>query len=219
MPEFIADVAGTLAVWALPVLLAVTLHEVAHGWVARALGDPTAAEQGRLSLNPLRHVDPVGTVLVPAVLALLGGFIFGWARPVPVNMHRLPNPRRDMALVALAGPAANLAMAIGWALLLRASADAHGTLVAQMAQAGVVINLVLMVLNLLPLPPLDGGRVLNGVLPEPMARAVDRIEPFGLLIIVGLMAAGLLGVLLRPGLELAGSLVFALVGLGPGAGP
>lgn len=210
------ELVRTLAVWALPVLLAVTLHEVAHGWAALALGDRTAAEQGRLSLNPLRHIDPVGTVIVPAVLAMLGGFIFGWARPVPVNMHRLPNPRRDMALVALAGPGANFAMALAFALLLRASlADGDPGWLGEVAQAGLWINLVLMVLNLLPLPPLDGGRVLAGVLPESAARMLDRIEPFGLLILLGLLATGLLGQLLSPGLSAAARLVLSLAGLTP----
>ena len=217
MPESLVEIARTLSVWAVPVLLAVTLHEVAHGWAARWLGDPTAAEQGRLSLNPLRHVDPVGTVVVPAVLAVLGGFIFGWARPVPVNMQRLQQPRRDMALVALAGPASNLLMAIGWAwafrLTLGMAAGDGGELLRAVCQAGIVINLVLMVLNLLPLPPLDGSRVLNGVLPESWARQVDRVEPFGLLILVALLALGLLGRLLEPGLQLAGSLVLGLTGL------
>ena len=211
----------TFAVWALPVLFAITLHEVAHGWVARALGDDTAAKLGRLSLNPIKHVDPVGTVLVPAVLLALGGFLFGWAKPVPVNAQRLPHPRRDMALVAVAGPLANLAMAFAWGLVLKLAVmqNADGGLwmgLQLMATAGVIINLVLLVLNLLPIPPLDGSRVLNGFLPESWARKMDRVEPYGLVILVVLMATGFLGKLLHTPLLLAESLVLGALGLRPG---
>lgn len=223
MPELIIDFARTFAVAVVPVLFAITLHEVAHGWAARWLGDPTAAEQGRLSLNPVRHIDPVGTLLVPAVLAALGGFIFGWAKPVPVNMQRLAQPRRDMALVALAGPASNLLMAIGWAFAYRSFLSAPDTttfeLLRSVCEVGIVINLVLMVLNLLPLPPLDGSRVLNGVLPEAWARQVDRIEPWGLMILLALLATGVLGRILEPGLQSAGRLVLGVTGLGGVAAP
>lgn len=205
-----------IAVWAVPVLLAITLHEVAHGWAARALGDPTAARLGRLSLNPLRHIDPVGTVIVPGVLLALGGFLFGWAKPVPVNMHNLRKPRQHMALVALAGPGANLLMAIGWALLLKLSL-AQGSspgaweYLGYTAVAGVLINLVLMVLNLLPMPPLDGGRVLAGLVPESTARVLDQVERWGLLLLVALLATGILGQILAPLLQLAQGALFALV--------
>jgi Zn-dependent protease len=207
-----------IAVWALPVLLAITLHEVAHGWVARALGDSTAARLGRLSLNPLRHVDPVGTVLVPGVLLALGGFLFGWAKPVPVVMQNLHHPRRDMAIVAVAGPLANLLMAIGWGLLLKlsiASGAQEGLWLGlrYMALAGVLINLILMVLNLLPLPPLDGGRVLNGLLPETAARRMDQLEPYGLVILIVLLATGVLGKLLFWPLSLSQSFLYTLLGL------
>jgi Zn-dependent protease len=186
-----------IAIWAIPVLFAITLHEVAHGFAARRLGDNTAAMLGRLSLNPLKHIDPVGTILVPGLLLAIGGFLFGWAKPVPVDYRNLRNPRRDMALVAAAGPLSNLAMALGWGLLLKLalSMDASGGIwlgLRYMAVAGIVINLVLMVLNLLPLPPLDGGRVVSGLLPAGMARGYDRIEPFGLFIVLGLLATGLL---------------------------
>ncbi|SFF34276.1 Zn-dependent protease (includes SpoIVFB) [Fontimonas thermophila] len=208
-----------LAVWALPVLLAITVHEASHGYVARALGDPTAEALGRLSLNPLRHIDPVGTILVPAVLLALGGFLFGWAKPVPVNMRNLGHPRRDMALVAAAGPLSNCAMALGWGLLLKfalAGGDEGVWLgLRYMAIAGIVINLVLMVLNLLPLPPLDGGRVLTGLVPEHVARQFDRIEPYGLLILVILLATGLLGRVLYWPLTLAEAALFAILGLPP----
>lgn len=191
-----------LAIWAVPVLLAITLHEVAHGWTARALGDDTASRLGRLSLNPLKHIDPVGTILVPAVLLFLGGILFGWAKPVPVVMANMRNPRRDMAIVAVAGPASNFVMALVWGLLFKFAAmqgaDVSGvwTGLRLMAQAGIAINLVLMVLNLIPIPPLDGGRVLTGLLPEHLARRVDRLEPFGLMILLLLMFTGVLGTIM-----------------------
>lgn len=205
-----------IAVWAIPVLFAITLHEVAHGWAARALGDPTAARLGRLSLNPLRHVDPVGTVIVPGVLLALGGFLFGWAKPVPVNMNNLRKPRQHMALVALAGPGANLAMALGWALLLKAALGQTGGVweyLGYTAVAGVLINLVLMVLNLLPMPPLDGGRVLAGLVPEGTARVLDQVERWGLLILIALLATGVLGQVLGPLVQMAQSALFAVVQL------
>ncbi len=193
-----------LSVWALPVLFAITLHEVAHGWTARHFGDMTAAQLGRLSLNPIKHIDPVGTVIVPAVLLFLGGFVFGWAKPVPVNMLHLHNPKRDMAVVAAAGPAANLVMALGWALIAKLGVSMYGTLdwiavpLILMGQAGIAINLVLMLLNLLPLPPLDGGRVVAGVLPDNLSYQYGRIEPLGLFILLGLLALGVLGKILSP---------------------
>jgi Zn-dependent protease len=213
------ELAQTLAVWALPVLFAITLHEVAHGWTARALGDNTAAVQGRLSLNPLRHIDPVGTLLVPAIFLILpGGFLFGWAKPVPVSVNNLPHPRRDMAIVAAAGPLANLAMAFLWALVLKLSvlqgADSGVWLgVRLMATAGIVINLILMVLNLLPLPPLDGGRVLAGLLPSRLAYRLDRVEPYGFVILIALLFLGVLGPLLRPAIRAVEAVLFAVVGL------
>lgn len=207
-----------IAVWALPVLFAITLHEVAHGWVARYFGDHTAAAMGRLSLNPIKHVDPVGTLLVPGLLLLMHtGFVFGWAKPVPVVMRNMHNPRRDMAMVALAGPGANLLMAMFWALLLKFSiaAGGQGMMLGlmYMSAAGILINLVLMVLNLFPVPPLDGSRVLNGFLPESAARAVDRIEPYGLIIVVVLLATGVLGKILLPLLGLSSALLLGLFGI------
>jgi Zn-dependent protease len=215
MPEL----AQTLAVWALPVLFAITLHEVAHGWAARALGDNTAAALGRLSLNPIKHVDPVGTIAVPLLFLLLpGNFLFGWAKPVPVSARNLPHPRRDMALVAAAGPLANLAMAFAWGLLLKLSlafGSESGVWLGlkMMATAGIVVNLVLMALNLLPLPPLDGGRVLAGFLPAAWARRLDRLEPYGLVILIALMFAGLLGPLIQPLMGLGQALVFTVLGI------
>jgi Zn-dependent protease len=191
-----------LVVLAPPLLLAITLHEVAHGWVALRCGDATAQSQGRLSLNPLRHIDPVGTVLVPALLAIFGGFIFGWAKPVPVNYHRLRQPKRDMALVALAGPGANLIMALGWGLVmvigyhLQTSMAWLGEPLLLMGGAGINVNVMLGVLNLAPIPPLDGSRVLAGMLPDRVGEAMARMEPYGLIILVALMALGLFNVLI-----------------------
>lgn len=185
-----------------PLLLAITLHEVAHGWVALRCGDPTAKALGRLSLNPLRHIDLVGTLIVPGLLALLGGFIFGWAKPVPVSYQRLRQPKRDMALVALAGPSANLLMALAWGLMmligyhLLAAAPWLGEPLLLMGGAGVHVNVMLGVLNLVPLPPLDGSRILVGILPPRFGAVMAQIEPYGLIILLVLMALGLFNVLL-----------------------
>lgn len=190
-----------IIVLAPPLLLAITLHEVAHGWVALRCGDTTAQAQGRLSLNPLRHVDPIGTVLVPGLLAVLGGFIFGWAKPVPVNYYRLRQPKRDMALVALAGPLSNLLMALGWGLValighgLRDTVSAIGEPLLLMGIAGIDVNVMLGVLNLLPIPPLDGSRVLVGMLPDRFGAAIARVEPYGLLILLVLLVSGVLNLM------------------------
>jgi len=195
-----------LAIWAIPVLFAITLHEVAHGWMANKLGDSTAKMLGRLSLNPIKHVDPIGTIAVPAVLLLIGApFLFGWAKPVPVNFRNLKNYRKDMVLVAVAGPLANLLMATGWMLLfailyrMGVGIDAGvGRGFQDMAQAGISINLLLMVFNLLPIPPLDGGRVLSGLVPLSVARVLDQIEPYGMIIVMALLYFGVLNAIMSP---------------------
>lgn len=196
-----------IAIFALPVLFAITVHEVAHGWMAKKLGDPTAMMMGRLTLNPIKHIDPIGTILVPILLSMMGGFLFGWAKPVPVTWENLKNPKRDMALVAIAGPAANLVMALLWALIIKIGFLISGTFdwlaspMIAMGQAGILINILLMVLNLLPLPPLDGGRVVTGLLPGPIAWKFSRIEPYGFFILLGLLAVGFLGKILWPPVE------------------
>jgi len=206
-----------LAVIALPVLFAITVHEAAHGWVASRFGDQTARMLGRVTFNPLKHIDPVGTVIVPLATFLLTGFLFGWAKPVPINIGNLHHPRRDMALVALAGPGANLAMAILWGLVINLSLalwDASQWLalpLVYMGAAGVLVNMLLMMLNLLPLLPLDGGRVLNALLPPPLAAKYTRLEPYGLILLLVLLVTGALATVLVPLIELG-------IGLMPGAG-
>lgn len=207
------------AVAALPLLFAITVHEVAHGWVALRFGDRTAQMLGRLTLNPVKHIDPIGTILVPGALLMLGGFIFGWAKPVPVDWRNLHNPKRDMAIVAAAGPLANLAMAIGWAiiakigLMLASSFPWASVPMILMGKIGIFLNLVLMVLNLLPIPPLDGGRVLTGLLPGRWAIMLAKVEPYGFFILLGLLITGVLWKILSPPILALEKGIFTLTGI------
>ena len=194
------DIIQAIAVYAIPVLFAITVHEAAHGYVARMFGDNTAYVLGRVTLNPIRHIDPLGTIVIPLGMVLLTGFMFGWANPVPVDWGSLRKPKRDMIWVAAAGPGVNLAMAVVWALLYRvlSAAGVQENYFYLVAQAGISVNLVFMALNLLPIPPLDGGRIVSGLLPTRMSMAYSRIEPYGLFILLALMFTGALSFFLRP---------------------
>ena len=202
-PVNINNLVQTVLIYALPVLFAITVHEAAHGYVARALGDNTAQAMGRVTLNPLKHVDPMGTVLMPLLLyfATSGAFLFGYAKPVPVNFSRLRHPKRDMIWVALAGPASNFIQALLWAIAytLLVGGDVNERFFLEMCKAGVLVNLVMWAFNLFPLPPLDGGRILAGLLPRSMAYSFSRIEPWGFFIVMGLVLLGVVGTYwLRP---------------------
>ena len=207
------QVAQTIAIYALPVLFAITLHEAAHGYVARHFGDMTAHAQGRISLNPVRHIDFIGTIVVPLVILWLSGtkFLFGWAKPVPVNYSALRKPRQHMALVAAAGPGANLVMALAWALLLKIAVLLGSEFFALMAKAGILVNLIFMFLNLLPILPLDGGRILACLLPSRAAWQYARLEPFGLPLLVLLLLTNVLNVVLGPLVGASDALIRAIV--------
>jgi Zn-dependent protease len=199
----VAHIIQTVAVYALPVLFAITVHEAAHGYAARHFGDPTAYMLGRITLNPLKHIDPVGTVLMPLLLyvATSGAFLFGYAKPVPVNFGRLRHPKRDMVWVALAGPASNAAMALAWSALalVLVALGVTEPFFLEMARAGALVNLVMFAFNLFPLPPLDGGRILVGLLPLQAALALSRLERWGFFIVMALVVSGVLGNLwMRP---------------------
>jgi len=191
-----------IAIAAIPVLFAITIHEAAHGYVARHFGDMTAYQAGRITLNPIRHIDPVGTILLPLLTLALGGILFGWAKPVPVNFGALRRPKQDMLWVAIAGPASNLLMALFWGLMIKVAWTFPGGYftepLLEMAQIGVKINAILLVLNLLPLPPLDGGRVAVSLLPHRQAYQLSRIEPYGMFILIGLAITPVLGWILTP---------------------
>jgi Zn-dependent protease len=203
----IGQIIQTMAVYALPVLLAITLHEAAHAYAARRFGDDTAYILGRMTLNPIKHIDPIGTIAMPLFLYVVtsGAFLFGYAKPVPVRFGNLKNPKRDMIWVAAAGPLSNLFMALCWGafeLLLRA-AGVDEPFFIRMAQAGVLVNVIMFVFNLFPLPPLDGGRVLAGLLPRAQAALLDSMEPFGFFIVMGLVVAGVLSAIwMQPGMTL-----------------
>lgn len=206
-----------IAIFALPVIFAITLHEAAHGYAALRFGDRTAQSEGRISLNPLRHIDLVGTIIVPALTIMLGGILFGWAKPVPVDFNNLNNPKKDMFWVAAAGPLANLAMALFWgavvklALMMPPNAYTHP--LALMGMAGITINAILAALNLLPLPPLDGGRIAVSLLPPGPAYTLARIEPYGMFILIALVMTGLLGSILGPLYQGIEALVHSLFNL------
>lgn len=211
-----AQIIQTVAIYALPVLFAITLHEAAHGYAARHFGDRTAEMMGRISLNPLRHIDPVGTIAMPLLLyfATAGAFLFGYAKPVPVRFGNLRHPKRDMVWVALAGPAANLAMAIGWTVLgyVLLAAGVQERFFLAMCRAGVLTNLVMFAFNLFPLPPLDGGRILVGLLPMRQALMVSRVEPWGFFIVMALVITDVVGKLwLQPLMAVTGGLIDLLL--------
>ena len=205
-----------IAIYAIPVIFAITLHEAAHGYAAKHFGDTTAYMLGRISLNPLKHIDPLGTILVPLVTSL-AGFVFGWAKPVPVNFHNLRSPKRDMLWVAAAGPGANLAMTVGWAIvakgLLLLPESQVSTYWIAVAEAGILVNVVIGVLNLFPVLPLDGGRMVASLLPDRLSYAYARLEPFGLPILLLLMVTGALGGLLGPVMYGALANIYSLMGL------
>ena len=202
-----------IAAYALPIIFAITVHEAAHGYAARYFGDMTAHYLGRISLNPLKHIDPVGTIILPALTVMLGGILFGWAKPVPVNFNNLRNPKKNMLWVALAGPFSNLLMAIFWTFLfarLQFFPDNSIFFLSAMALAGIQINLILMVLNMLPIPPLDGGRVAVSLLPYPWSSYVENLERYGLFIIIFLLFSGVLGNILFPLINSSKSIIFSI---------
>ncbi len=209
----------TIAVAALPVIFAITLHEAAHGYAARHFGDPTAWQLGRISLNPARHIDPVGTIIIPASILLLSGgsFIFGYAKPVPVDFMRLRNPKKDMFWVAAAGPGANLFMALCWAFMLKLAwllpSNMFTLPLSEMSKIGIVVNCVLMVLNLFPLPPLDGGRIAVSLLPHRWAWKLARLEPWGFPILLVLLFTGILGTIMNPLVSFSARAIESIFGL------
>lgn len=214
----VAEKVQLLSAAVIPVLFAIVLHEVAHGWVARYFGDRTAEMLGRLTINPIKHIDPVGTILVPLVLTWLNFPAFGWARPIPVSTRNLRDPKRDMLFVAAAGPISNLLMALFWTGLF--AVVLHGAIplgagrqfVLVMVQIGITFNILLCIFNLIPVPPLDGGRVLRGLVPESLGRRLDAIEPYGLIILVALLATGIGGSIVWPLVQQASRAFYALAG-------
>jgi Zn-dependent protease len=217
------EIVQGIAIYALPVIFAITLHEAAHGYIAKHFGDFTAFNEGRISLNPLRHIDLMGTILVPLTLFVLSkltvgaGFLFGWAKPVPVNFSNLRQPKRDMLWVAAAGPGANLLMAFFWALMIKLAMfmpeSGFAQPLALMGIAGIEINVILMVLNLLPLPPLDGGRMAVSLLPHSLAYRFSRIEPYGFMILLVLLFSGVLGALIGPMITWTKIIIVSIFGL------
>ena len=209
-----------IIIWAVPVIFAITVHEFSHGWVASKLGDNTAKFLGRLTLNPIKHVDPIGTIAVPLILLVLGGFVFGWAKPVPINWSNLRNPKRDIALVAIAGPLSNLIMALLWALFIKLGIMLSHSIspsialsMIYMGSAGILINLVLLFLNLIPIPPLDGSRVVSSFLPRKLANSYNMVEPYGFIILVLLLATGVLSHIIRVPIMTSYAFFINLIGL------
>ena len=208
-----------ILVYALPVIFAITLHEAAHGYVARHFGDSTAWMLGRVTLNPIKHIDPIGTILLPLATVLLSGFMFGWAKPVPVNFNNLRHPKRDSLWVAAAGPGSNVVQALAWALVALVLANTvaptglAGGFWLAVAEAGVVVNVVFAILNLFPLLPLDGGRILASLLPDRLSYAYSRLEPYGMIILIVLIVTGALGVVLGPMVSGSLGLIYSLFGL------
>jgi Zn-dependent protease len=204
-----------IVIYAPPIIFAITVHEAAHGYAAKHFGDMTAFKAGRITLNPLKHIDLFGTIILPAMTILLGGILFGWAKPVPVDFSRLQNPKKDMLWVAAAGPASNFLMAIFWIFVIKLSMTAPASIsfpLVEMGKAGISINIVLMVLNLLPLPPLDGGRIAVSLLPMPYAIKFAQIERFGFLILIALMFSGVLNKILDPFINAVYALIISLFG-------
>ncbi|HSR02455.1 MAG TPA: site-2 protease family protein [Methylophilaceae bacterium] len=202
-----------IAVSAIPIIFAITVHEASHGYAAKYFGDLTAERMGRITLNPLKHIDPIGTILLPALTLMLGGVLFGWAKPVPVNFAGLRNPKKDMLWVAAAGPASNFVMAIFWVLVLKyaqLAPDYAAYFLLEMSKVGIMINLVLMVLNLLPLPPLDGGRIAVSLLPMSLAVKLSRLEQYGFIILIVLLFTGVLGRIILPIINFFGQLILGI---------
>ncbi|NOQ78100.1 MAG: site-2 protease family protein [Gammaproteobacteria bacterium] len=214
-----ASIIQKITIWILPVLLAVSLHEAAHAWMANKKGDPTARLLGRLTFNPLKHIDPIGTILVPILMLVFTGFAFGWAKPVPIDVRNLKNPKKDMMWVALAGPASNFIMAIMWAVFLNISVlfvDSRSSIslfFLLMPVAGITINVILGVLNLLPIPPLDGGRIMSGLLSPRASMQYSKIEPYGFFIIIALMLTGVLSNIIFPVINLVLLVLSTISGL------
>jgi Zn-dependent protease len=212
-----------ISVWILPLLLAITLHEAAHAFVANYFGDATAKFQGRLSLNPIKHIDLYGTIIIPIVILVVSGFQFtlGWAKPVPIDHRNFKNPNRDMAFTSVAGPSANIVMALFWIAILKTlivfqlPSNKVVVFIALMCQVGIVINIVLAILNMIPIPPLDGSRVVSSLLPTRWAYHYNLIEPYGIIILIILMATGLLGGMIMPGLKLLMNFLFYIFNLPP----
>ncbi|MAZ38905.1 MAG: site-2 protease family protein [Legionellales bacterium] len=210
----------TIVLYAIPVIFAITVHEVAHGWVADKLGDPTAKRLGRLTLNPVKHIDPLGTVILPGLMILLGSkFIFGWAKPVPITWQNLKHQRRDIALVAAAGPISNFIMALLWALIIKliilfsSEQSSISQALVTMASAGILVNLILMVLNLIPIPPLDGSRIVSSFLSPKLSYYYNRIEPYGFFILIFLLFTGMLGKVMWPFIRSIMQFIVTLFGL------